>query len=167
MFARALMRPAKRNDSREVGSPLTSLQREMNRLFESFFSDFGDWSLQPLSGWWAGEREFTPRLNVSETDHEVRVTVELPGVDEKDLDISATRNTLTIRGEKRDEKEEKEESFYRVERSFGSFERTLPLPADVVTDQVDASFSKGILTITLPKTKEAQAQAKRIKVKAE
>jgi HSP20 family protein len=166
MFGRSLMKSGRRNggSSREV-SPLNTLQREMNRLFESFFSD--DWSLQPFGSWGLMEREFTPRINVSESEREVRVTCELPGVDEKHIDVSVTRNLLTIRGEKRDEKEEKDESHYRVERSFGSFERTLPLPTEVVTDAVDARFSKGILTITLPKTEEAQAQAKRIAVKSE
>jgi HSP20 family protein len=161
MFGKSLIR-RDRNEQRELASPFTHLQREMNRLFEDFFGD--RWGLEPYSGW--GRLEgFRPSVNVSETDKEVRVTAELPGVEEKDIDVTVTRNALTIKGEKHTEHEEKSESHYHVERSFGSFERTVPLPAEVVTDKVDARFSKGVLTISMPKTETAQAEARRVKIK--
>jgi HSP20 family protein len=166
MFGKALTRWGRKEGSREL-SPFAELQREVNRLFESFFPDGGEGFLEPFRGFGAAARAFTPRVNVSETDREVRVTAELPGIDEKDIDVSVTRNTLTIRGEKGSEKEDKSESYYRVERSFGQFERTLPLPADVVAEEVEARFSKGILTVVLPKTEEARSQATKVKVKAE
>lgn len=160
MFGKSLIRRQDRDDARELSRPFAALHREMNRLFESFFSEgFGaDWGFQG---------EFSPSVNISESDQEVHVTAELPGVSEKDIEVSLTRNALTIRGEKRDEREEKEESYHRVESAYGSFERTIPLPADIETDKVEAKFSKGVLTITLPKTKEAQTRVRQVKVKAE
>jgi HSP20 family protein len=131
-------------------------------LFDDFFSGFG---MMPFGeeSW----QRFNPRVDVVEDDREFRVTAELPGLDEKDIDVSLSRDMLTIKGEKKAETEDKGESFYRMERSYGSFQRTIPLPIEQVdTDQVDATYRNGILTIKLPKQPEARQNTRRITVNA-
>jgi len=150
--------PARREERQD---PFTLLQREMNRLFEDFNRGF---ELEPFGG--EGAKTWTPRVNVAENDKEVTITAELPGMDEKNIDISVSDNVLTIKGEKHDENEEKGRNFYRMERSFGSFQRSIALPAEVEMDKADASFKKGVLTVTLPKSKEAQKEVKKIEVKS-
>jgi HSP20 family protein len=147
---------------REWEHPFGSFQREMNRLFDNFFGGFS------LSPWTPLERgvtqAFTPRVDLSETNKEIRVSAELPGMEEKDIDVSLTRDTLTIEGEKKEEKEEKDKDYYRMERSYGSFTRSIPLPVEVDTDKVQATFKKGVLEITLPKTAKAIAETKKVAV---
>ena len=149
---------------REWEYPFGSFQREMNKLFDDFFGGFD------LSPWAPLERRaataFNPRVDVSETGKEIKVSVELPGMDEKDIDVSLTRDTLTIKGEKKEEKEEKGEGYYRAERSYGSFTRSIPLPVEVDTDKVQAAFKKGVLDITLPKSAKAIQETKKIPVKS-
>jgi HSP20 family protein len=149
---------------REWEHPFAAFQREMNKLFENFFggSDLPSWS--PLE---KRVTPFTPRIDVSETDKEIKVSAELPGMDEKDIDVSLTRDSLTIRGEKKEEKEEKGKDFYRMERSYGSFTRSVPLPVEVETDKVAATFKKGVLSVTLPKSPKAIEETKKVSVKAE
>ncbi len=149
---------------REWGSPFTSLQREMNRLFDSFL---GGSSLSPWLPFERGGAEaFTPRVDVSETEREIKVAAELPGLDENDIDVSLTRDTLTIKGEKKEEKEEKGTDYYRMERSYGSFTRSIPLPVEVDTDKVEATFKKGVLRVTLPKTASVIEKTKKVAVKS-
>jgi HSP20 family protein len=149
---------------REWEYPFASFQREMNKLFDDFFGGFD------LSPWAPLERRlataFTPHVDVSETDKEIKVSVELPGMDEKDIDVSLTRDTLTIKGEKKEEKEEQGKDYYRMERSYGSFTRSVPLPVEVDTDKVQATFKKGVLDITLPKTARAIQETKKVPVKS-
>jgi HSP20 family protein len=147
---------------REAESPFLALQDEMNRVFDRFFHGFpavggegGDW---PAGG-------FSPRVDVSETDNDVRVTAELPGLDEKDIEVSITRDALTIRGEKKEEKESGKEGYFHTERYFGAFTRTIPLPREVVTDKAEATFRKGVLTVTLPKTEEVKSETRKVEVK--
>jgi HSP20 family protein len=105
---------------------------------------------------------------VTEGDSEIVVTVELPGIDEKDIDITLTRDKLTIKGEKSQDTEEDAGNYYRRERQHGSFCRSIQIPIDIVNeDKVEAVFKNGLLSITLPKVKEAQEILKRIKVTAE
>jgi HSP20 family protein len=106
-----------------------------------------------------------PAVDVTQTDKGYEVTAELPGVEEKDIDVKLANGVLTIKGEKRDEKEEKKEGYYVHERSFGSFERSFQVPEGVDTDNVSASFKKGVLTVILPKSAEAQKAEKKIEVK--
>ena len=149
---------------REWEHPFASFQREMNRLFDNFFGGFS------LSPWTPLERgaavAFTPRVDVSETDKEIKVSAELPGMEEKDIDISLTRDTLTIKGEKKEETEEKGKDYYRMERSYGSFTRSIPLPVEVDTNKVEAVFKKGVLEITLPKTAKAISETKKVTVQS-
>jgi HSP20 family protein len=130
---------------------LTGLRRQMNRLFDYFPTDE-----EPGFEWW-------PAVNVSETPETVVVTAEIPGLEPKEIEISVVGDTLTIRGEKRIEKEEKGKTWYRREIAGGKFKRSFSLPASVDAEHVDATSKAGVLTITLPK--RAEAKAKRIDVK--
>lgn len=126
-------------------APVSSLQTEMNRMFEDFFS-------QPF-GFPASMSQFQVpmAIDVKEDDKSVTVTAELPGVDGKDVQISVHDDVLEIKGHKSEEKKRDEESLHVVERSYGSFARRLLLPAEVDSDRAEASMDKGVLTLTLPK----------------
>jgi HSP20 family protein len=140
-------------------SPLVSLRGEMDRLFDSFLRDpFGsmDWPHWGVGKW-------SPAMDVAESDKEVSVRAELPGIDPKDLDVSVVGNQLILSGEKRESSETKERGFYHSETHYGSFRRSVPLPEGVDTEHVDAEFTQGVLTLRLPKT--APANQKRIEVK--
>jgi len=144
---------------REYENPFYSLQREMNRLMDGFFEG----SLFPrLSEEWSGT--FQPKLDIKETEKEFILSAELPGMDEQDIELLLSGDSLTIKGEKKFEKEEKNENYHRVERSYGSFNRVIPLTAEIDTDKAEASFEKGILHITLQKI-EAKSGAKKIPIK--
>jgi HSP20 family protein len=144
---------------RERGSPvpLGSLQREIDRLFDEFSRGFGH-----LTGFRSGE--LVPAMNVSETNGEIEFTAELPGMEDKDVEVTLSDNVLTIRGEKKAEKEEKEKDYRVFERSFGSFSRSFEVPAGVEPSAIKASIEKGVLTVTFPKP--VRAAAKKIEVKA-
>jgi HSP20 family protein len=152
--------PARREQTRDE---IVTLRDEMDRLFDRFLSDpFG---LSPLEGWREMAGRFCPRIDVRETEEAIHVAAELPGMDRDDVEVSVTKDMLTISGEKRTEKETKEKHIRTMERSYGSFRRTIPLPEEVETDKVEATFEKGVLKIELPKSPEARRQAKRIPVK--
>jgi HSP20 family protein len=141
--------------------PLSALQREMNRAFDSFWRRFDQ------AGMATGAFGQTlPRTDIVETDRAIEVSIELPGLDEKDIEVSLAEDTLTIRGEKKVEREESRKGYFLSERSHGSFHRAIALPSGVATDGVNATFSKGVLTITLPKAPEAAAKTKRIEIKS-
>lgn len=152
--------PAVRHRRGEV----SDLQRDVNRLFDEFFGDMG---LTPFHGVDARLSAFTPSVNVSETDHEVKVTAELPGLEEKDIEVTLDDNAVTIKGEKNEEHEDKTEHSYHMERSYGAFHRIIPLPTQVHGDQARASFKKGVLAITLPKVASAKAAGRKIQIKSE
>ena len=105
-----------------------------------------------------------PNVDVTDTDKEVRVTCELPGIEEKDIDIALSKDAVTIKGIKKQEKEDKGKDYYRMERSYGSLLRKVPLPAEIDDEQVHAEFKKGVLKIVLPKS-ESQKSYKRVEVK--
>ena len=105
-----------------------------------------------------------PSVDVGETDKAFEITAELPGMDEDDIEVTLTDAGLTIKGEKKSEREETEKDYHRLERSFGSFQRFFAVPEEVDAAKIDARFKKGVLTVTLPKT--AKAKARKIKVKA-
>jgi HSP20 family protein len=149
--------PKRREQALAERDPFAVLRREMDTLFDGFFSEFG----APARGL----KSFNPRVDVTESDKEVRITAELPGVEEKDVEVSLTGDAITINGEKREEKEEKGEEQYRLERSYGAFRRSFSLPCEIDADKATASFKKGVLKVTLPKTAEA-AKSKKIAVKA-
>ena len=132
-----------------------TLQDRMNRLFRESYNDAGrDESLATSS--------FAPAVDVYEDEHKVTLKIEVPGIEEKDIDIRVENNTLAVHGERKIEKEEKEENYRRVERQYGSFTRTFTLPQTVDTENVSATYDKGVLKVSLPK--KAEAKPKQIKV---
>ena len=151
--------PARREET-----PFFSLWDRVDRLFGDFARGF---ELAPFRAMEERFGAFAPVVDMHESDKEVVVTAELPGMDEKDIDVSLTGDRLTIEGEKKEEKEEKKKDYYRMERSYGSFRRVVPLPEGIDQDKASADFKKGVLTVTIPKTKEAQTAARKIAVKAE
>ncbi len=149
--------------NREEENPLTLFERDTNRMFDDFFGGFG---LASSDFWDTPWSAFSPQVDIVDGEKEIKVSVELPGLDEKDIDVSLSHDTLTISGEKRQEKEDKGKNFYRMERSYGSFKRAIPIPCEVKTEAVDAKFKNGVLSIVLPKASEGQCRQK-ITVKTE
>lgn len=143
-------RPLARRD----WNPFESLQREVDRLFHDF----------TRAGPLTGPIALTPSIDVSETDREIEIAVELPGLEERDVHVDLIDGILTIRGEKKIEKEEKDKTYRIVERSYGSFERSLELPAGVDPAAIRASMTRGVLKVNIPKP--APAQSKKIEVKS-
>src|SRR5271154_207552 len=132
----------------------STLQDRLNRLFQQSVSEGRDESLTTSS--------FAPAVDVYEDDHQVTLKIEVPGIDEKDIDVHIENNTLTVHGERKLEKEEKEENYRRVERQYGNFTRSFTLPNSVDPGQVSAHYEKGVLKIQL--AKKAEAKPKQIKV---
>ena len=135
---------------------ITRLRREMDRLWEDYFGS-GRRGLQPL------QAEFAPAVDVQETAEAVVVKAEVPGLDPKEINIAVSGDVLTIKGEKKSEREEKEENYHLVERSYGSFCRSLTLPAAVDLDKIEAKYDKGVLTVTCPKKEAVKPKAIEIK----
>ena len=131
-----------------------TLQDRMNRLFRDSYSEGREEGLITTA--------FAPAVDVYEDEHNVTLKIEVPGIEEKDIDIRIENNTLTVRGERKFEKDEKEENYLRVERQYGSFTRTFTLPNTVETENVSANYDKGVLKIKL--AKRAEAKPKQIKV---
>jgi HSP20 family protein len=152
--------------------PFETLRREVDRLFDDF--DRGFWRLPlprsvfDIEPFWRRESIWgtVPAVDIVEKDNAYEVTAELPGMDEKNIEVKVVNGGLRIKGEKREEKEEKRKDYYLHERHFGSFERCFAVPEGVDTDKIEASFKKGVLTVTLPKKPEARKPEKKIEVKA-
>jgi HSP20 family protein len=143
----------RRSDLARADHPFLSFQREMNRLFQESFHS---------------EREPTflaPAMDIKETDQAIEILAELPGVDEKDINVSVEDGILTVKGEKKAEKEEKKGDLHLSERTFGSFLRRLELPGGIDLDKFSANFSNGVLKVTMPKRTDAAAKAKKIEIK--
>ena len=136
-------------------STMQELKNRMNRLFRESYSPEGPEEALTTSS-------FAPPVDIYEDEHTIAVKMEVPGIDEEDIDVRIENNTLTVRGERKFEKEEKEENFRRVERQYGSFTRSFTLPSSVDTGQVSAHYDKGVLKINL--AKKAEAKPKQIKV---
>jgi HSP20 family protein len=141
----------------EEVSPFLTLHREMNRLFDDVFSRF-DSTLPSVFN----QMPAWPSVEVIETDKDLRIAAELPGMDEKDVEVSVSDDILIIRGEKKAEIDDKERHF--SERYYGRFERRIPLPFEVEDDRAEASFENGVLTVTLPKSPKAEAKTNRIAI---
>jgi HSP20 family protein len=153
-------------------APFDSLRREIDRLFDEFHP-FG-WRLPTARSVLGFEMPklggdawtVAPAMDLVEKEKEYEISAELPGIDENNVDIKVTNRTLTIKGEKNEEKEEKQKDYCLSERRYGSFQRSFALPEGVDTDRIEANFVKGVLTVKLPKTAEAQKAEKKITVKA-
>ena len=149
---------------RHGSDPFLALHREMNRLFDEAFRGFG----LPEGG--AGSEAIAsgvavPRIDVSETDQDLKVFAELPGVDQNDVEITLSDDVLTIRGEKKVAHENQQQNYHVMERSYGSFARSIRLPFEMKDQDVEAKFSNGVLTVRLPKPADMQKQVRRIEVK--
>jgi HSP20 family protein len=140
-----------------VPTTLDRLRDEFDRMLQTWWSDSGDFDTLRAAGDWQ------PRVDIAETDDAMEVKVDLPGIKPEDVEISVTDNRLTIQGERKTEKETKDKTVHRIERSFGSFYRSIPVPAGTKADKVSAESDNGVITIRLPKT--AEAKAKKITVK--
>ena len=149
-----------------------SFRTEMDRLFDRFA---GGWGMPSLRRMFDAEPAFqyessfampSPAVDISEDDGAYKVTAELPGMAEKEIEVVVSGDTLSIKGEKRLEKEQKEKNFHLSERSYGSFQRSFYVPDGVDRDKIAADFSKGVLTVTMPKTAKAVEQTKKIEVKS-
>jgi HSP20 family protein len=140
------------------GDPFNYLRNQINRVFDDF------WGEPRLASRSEGFTGFAPKVDVTETDKEVKICAEIPGVEAKDVDVSVEENTLAIKGEKKYEREENEKGQYRMERSYGSFERSIPLPVAVDETKAKAEFKNGVLRLTLPKRPGAESRRKKILV---
>jgi HSP20 family protein len=136
---------------------LESLRREMDRLWDPSFT------VAPFGG--LGSEAWLPSADISETKDKLLIKLDLPGLEAKDVDVSVSGDILTIKGEKRKEEEEKDEHYYCCERYCGSFQRSFRLPVDIQSDKVEASFDKGVLKVTLPRTEQAKKKEIEVKVK--
>lgn len=141
--------------------PFQVFEEEMTKVMDNFFRGFGLERFEKKPG------VFNPSVDVIDTGKQIKVTAELPGMDEMNVEVSLTREALTIKGEKEDEREEKEKGYYHMERSYGSFVRTIPIPVEVEMDKVKATFKKGILTINLPKAEKVLKDTKKIAIRSE
>ena len=165
-------RPDRNPSALQAWRPFQSLRHEVDRLFEDFDRDF--WR-QPvrrpalgLEQLWRQDMSWSaaPAVDFVEKDNAYEIAADLPGLDEKNIEVKLSNGGLTIKGEKHDEKEEKRKDYHLHERHFGTFERYLRLPDGVDTDKIEANFRKGVLKVTLPKRPEAQKPEKKIEVKA-
>jgi HSP20 family protein len=148
-----------------------SLRQRWDRLFDDFFTDFGHWpslrrpfDIEPLRRLTGGD--LTPAVDIKEQDQAYLITAELPGMEDKDVSVEVHDDLLTLHGEKRAEREEKDKGYHLTERSYGSFARSFRLPPDADAGKASASFTKGVLTVMVPRTAEATAKVKKIDVKS-
>jgi len=151
--------PVQRNRDAET---LLDIRTEMSRIIDEFFNR--PLALGSFLDDFAFPAGFSPRLDVAETDKEITISAELPGLEPEDIHLTLDHNCLTISGEKQAEKEEKGKRFYRMERSYGSFYRSIPLPDEVDENKIEASYKRGVLKIRLPKTVQSQRTSKRIPI---
>ena len=149
--------------------PLSSFRREIDRLFDEFSAVSGQrpsgmFSAEPF---WRGEFGLAqgPAVDIVEHDKGYQVTAELPGMEEKDIDVKFADGVLTIKGEKKEESEERQKDYYRSERRFGAFQRSFRVPDGVEPDEIEATVKNGVLTVLLPKSDEAQKREKKIEIK--
>lgn len=161
----------------ETVTPLASLREEVDNLFERFSEDWP--SLPNLfgKGWTypvadlerrlgSAKLEITPRVDVSENDQGYDITMELPGMTDDDIELTVSEDSLTVKGEKQEEHEEKKKNYHVKERSYGSFQRSFRVPSGVDGEKIDASYSNGVLHISLPKTENVQKKKRSIDIKS-
>ncbi len=153
--------------------PLAALREDVERVFDNFWRGFAAPARRPAGrapAFWPFEAGFgvaPPAIDVMEGEKEYRISVELPGIDIKDVEIGMSDDVLTIKGEKKDTREETSETYYVSERRFGAFQRAFQIPAGVDRERIEAKFEKGVLHVTMPKTAEAAARQKKIEIKAQ
>ena len=154
----------------EAGTPFDMLRREIDRVFDDVRSGSFRWPFRrpgmDLEVAWPRPEgwQMAPAMDLVEKDGAFEITAELPGLEEKNVEVKVANNMLTIRGEKREEKEEKDKQYYLSERRYGAFQRSFRIPVGVDVDRIAASFARGVLTVTLPKGAEAQQGEKKIDI---
>lgn len=162
--------PVNKGKEAQTNYPITSLRQEVDRLFDNFMSGwpgFSRWTdTVPFMNFPQSRFALSPDVDFSETDGGYKITAELPGLDEKDIELTLADNVLTLKGEKKEEREEKDKGYYLSERSYGTFQRAFRLPNDVDAAKIDTKSSKGVLTVNLPKSAEAKAKTRKIEVKS-
>jgi HSP20 family protein len=163
MRIKNLLPAVSRTTGRDNDHPFYSLQHQMNSLFDDFFSGFDITPRALVSG---GFGAFTPSLDVKESDKDFTIRAELPGVEEKDIEVTLTNDAVTIKGEKKEEKEDKGKNYYYMERSYGSFNRVIPLAVETDANKAQASFKNGVLNITIPKSASAKTKGTKVPIKA-
>lgn len=161
--------PVKRSDKESGMSqyPMQQLHQQIDRLFEDAFRGFGFPSIGSQlgePGRWLNSQDFRPSLNVSSDSKSYQITLEAPGMNEEDLAVEVSGDVLTISGQKQEEKESKEKHFYRIERSYGNFQRTLSLPDDANADEIQASMKNGVLSLVIPRRTAVDTQVKKITI---
>lgn len=156
-----------RNDSKSPATrenfldPFVTFRREVDRVFDGFFEGWGRSGRPSLTGW----SDPTPSIDLVENDKDITITAELPGLDEKDFELTVTGDLLTLKGEKKSEHQQHNGNSYYAERRYGAFSRSVRLPFDVKDEAVEARYDKGVLTVRVPKPAEMQRPARRIEVK--
>jgi len=150
-------RPRRRSMQRHGGF-LHPFEGQMNRLFDDFWLS----PFREMNPWMGG---YLPAVNVKENDGQVIAEAELPGMSEDDINVTVNRDTLRISGEKKQKEETKEENYYCMESSYGSFDRLVDLPTEVDEEKAEAEFNKGVLTVKMPKSQESKTKTKKIPVK--
>lgn len=168
-MAEATKLPVKTETKAAARNPFESLRREIDRVFDAFPMGFPrgrrafdlDLSWPREAAW-----PVMPAVDVAEKDGAYEISAELPGMDEKDIEVKVSNGTLTIKGEKKEEKEQRDKDFYLSERRYGSFARSFEVPAGIDPARIEARFAKGVLMVTLPKSPEAKQNEKKIEVKA-
>ena len=161
---------ATRSSALQAWTPFANLRQEMDRLFEDFgkgffASPFRPFEFEPV---WSRATAVAsaPAVDIAESDKAYEITAELPGMDEKNIEVKVANGGLTIKGERKEEKEQKEKDYYISERSYGSFERYFRIPEGVDIDKIEANLKNGVLKVVLPKKAEAQKPEKKVEIKA-
>lgn len=144
----------------EFADPFVNFRREVDRMFDDFFEGFGRPGRSSLTSW----SRPTPSIDLAENDNEITITAELPGIDEKDIELTVTGDLLTLRGEKKSAHEQANSDSYYAERRYGSFSRTVRLPFEL-KDEAEANYNKGVLSVRIPKPADQQRQVRRIEIK--
>ncbi len=162
MKVKNLLPEIARKTRTDIDHPFYSLQREMNSLFDNFFRGFDS---VPHGLTADGVGIFSPSIDVKENEKEFIIKAELPGVNEKNIDVTVTNDSVTIKGEKKEEKEDKDKNYYYMERSYGSFCRVIPLEAEIESGKAEARFKNGILDIKIPKNQSAKAKGTKVSIK--
>lgn len=153
--------PVRQDEHRaEFPASLHDLHKEFDRLFHTMSKGFSSGTSLFKSGW------FKPSLDIASDEKEYSVKIELPGMDVSDISVEFTENTLKVKGEKRQEKEEKDKNFYKIERSYGSFQRILDLPEDSDTDKITSNYKDGVLSVTIPRRMLPKKETKKIEIKS-
>ena len=152
-----------KNKSLGFYTPFHKMRKEMDHIFSDFLTNYQEF--------WPSSEDvgsfFTPRSDIIETKDEYKISMDMPGVEEKDVEVSLDNGILKIIGKKEHEKETKDAKVHRIERSYGSFRKTIQLPDNVLKDKVEAHFKNGVLKVIIPKTEESKQEVKKIKVTAD